>query len=335
LSGDPFLSSLGDYGGSTQTFALLPGSPAIDAAGDCTPYLNPDEDQRGVARPQGSACDIGAFESQGFTLTKAGGDNQTTLVQTSFPNPLVISVTSTAGEPVNGGQVILTAPASGASLTTTPITLTVATGAVSSTVMANGTIGSYSVIASTHGAANVAFNLMNLASTTTSLTSTPNPAVTGQAVTFTATVTSTVGTPSGAVQFYADGAALGSPVMLSNGQACLSTSALAVGTHPITATYSSDAYYSSSTSNQINQVVTNATLYLPFIIIYHSFATPDLSMQTLTPSEKPSGCHRELAPRASERRVLLNVKRAVGPQGGLTRRWDLSWALNSLLGIFF
>jgi hypothetical protein len=57
---DPLLSPLQDNGGLTQTHALLAGSPAIDAAsGDCPP---PATDQRGVARPQGAKCDIGAFE---------------------------------------------------------------------------------------------------------------------------------------------------------------------------------------------------------------------------------------------------------------------------------
>jgi CSLREA domain-containing protein len=68
VSGDPNLGPLQDNGGPTFTRALLPDSPAIDAAGDCTVFLDPDEDQRGVARPldgddDGSpACDIGAFE---------------------------------------------------------------------------------------------------------------------------------------------------------------------------------------------------------------------------------------------------------------------------------
>ena len=57
---DPLLGLLADNGGLTQTHALLAGSPAIDAGSpDCPP---PATDQRGVARPQGAACDIGAFE---------------------------------------------------------------------------------------------------------------------------------------------------------------------------------------------------------------------------------------------------------------------------------
>ena len=58
---NPMLGPLADNGGPTQTHALLPGSPAIDAGSpDCPP---PATDQRGVARPQGPACDIGAFEA--------------------------------------------------------------------------------------------------------------------------------------------------------------------------------------------------------------------------------------------------------------------------------
>ena len=56
---DPRLGRLADNGGPTRTLALLAGSPAIDAGGgkDC-----PKADQRGTPRPQGAACDIGAFE---------------------------------------------------------------------------------------------------------------------------------------------------------------------------------------------------------------------------------------------------------------------------------
>ncbi len=61
FSGNPLLGSLADNGGSTLTHALLSGSPAIDTITDaaaCTLAT----DQRGVARPQGSTCDIGAVE---------------------------------------------------------------------------------------------------------------------------------------------------------------------------------------------------------------------------------------------------------------------------------
>lgn len=266
LSGDPLLAPLDSYGGATQTFALLPGSPAIDAAGDCTPYLDPDQDQRSMPRPQIAACDIGAFETLGFTLTKTGGDNQSTPVQTAFPDPLALRVTSVAGDPVNGGQVILTAPAFGAGLATTPVILTINDDVVSSAVTANGIPGVYGVVASAAGAGEVIFSLTNnLSATATSLTSTPNPSVYGQDVTFTVTVTAADGTPSGSVQFYLGGLALGSPVTLSNGQASLSTTGLAIGTHLITVTYSGDATHSGGNSNQVEQVVITR-VYLPILL---------------------------------------------------------------------
>jgi hypothetical protein len=59
IVGDPGLGALGDNGGPTLTHALLPGSPAIDAASGA---FCPATDQRGVARPIGPACDVGAFE---------------------------------------------------------------------------------------------------------------------------------------------------------------------------------------------------------------------------------------------------------------------------------
>lgn len=56
----PKLAALADNGGPTRTRALKTGSPAIDAAGrkPCSTAT----DQRGVKRPKGTRCDIGAFE---------------------------------------------------------------------------------------------------------------------------------------------------------------------------------------------------------------------------------------------------------------------------------
>lgn len=59
VTADPKLSPLTNNGGSNQTMALLTGSPAINTGNNST---CPTTDQRGVARPQGGVCDIGAFE---------------------------------------------------------------------------------------------------------------------------------------------------------------------------------------------------------------------------------------------------------------------------------
>jgi uncharacterized repeat protein (TIGR01451 family) len=64
------LGPLADNGGPTQTMALLPGSPAIDA-GDGTTANLPSTDQRGYARIVGNAIDIGAVEYQ-YDLSISG-----------------------------------------------------------------------------------------------------------------------------------------------------------------------------------------------------------------------------------------------------------------------
>ena len=63
---DPQLGSLQDNGGATPTKALLAGSPAIDAV---TGSGCPSVDQRGVARPQEGACDMGAYEAEAQVAT--------------------------------------------------------------------------------------------------------------------------------------------------------------------------------------------------------------------------------------------------------------------------
>lgn len=72
---DPLLGPLADNGGPTATMALLPGSPAINGGNPAAPGSGGDtceaDDQRGVARPIGARCDIGAFESD---CGDGGGD---------------------------------------------------------------------------------------------------------------------------------------------------------------------------------------------------------------------------------------------------------------------
>jgi hypothetical protein len=68
---DPRLAQLADNGGQTNTHALLTGSTAIDAG---TGPGCPATDQRGVPRPQGPACDSGAFEAGPVAVTGPRAD---------------------------------------------------------------------------------------------------------------------------------------------------------------------------------------------------------------------------------------------------------------------
>ena len=64
---DPWLLPLADNGGPTWTHALAPGSLAVDA-GSCTSMggVAITVDQRGIGRPQGVTCDVGAYEAPVF-----------------------------------------------------------------------------------------------------------------------------------------------------------------------------------------------------------------------------------------------------------------------------
>ena len=153
---NPLLAPLGNYGGLTQTMALLPGSKAIDAGSSAIPA-----DQRGVAPV--NATDIGAFESQGFVTASPGGTPQSTEVNTAFAEPLTVEIASTFGEPVDGGQVSFAAPIAGESITSTlnPTSVTITGGVAQLSVTANGVEGTYDVDATAAGVNPVAFTLTN------------------------------------------------------------------------------------------------------------------------------------------------------------------------------
>ncbi len=157
VNANPLLGTSGYYGGDVPTLPLLPGSNAFNTAtANCPPT-----DARGVARS--ATCDPGAYESNGFSLVKAGGDNQSAPIHTAFASPLVVSVLpNNAGDAVDGGVVTLTAPSSGASITPYTHSVTISGGAATQSVTANTILGGpYLVTASTSGASSVAFSLTN------------------------------------------------------------------------------------------------------------------------------------------------------------------------------
>ncbi|HNG33922.1 MAG TPA: choice-of-anchor Q domain-containing protein, partial [Blastocatellia bacterium] len=224
---NPRLATLGSYGGTTQTHALLPGSPAINAG---TSSGAPTADQRGSSRF--GTTDIGAFESQGFTLAATSGSGQSAVINTAFGLPLKATVmANNAGEPVNGGVVTFTPPVSGASATVAGSPVTIAGGmATTGTVTANAVTGNYSVAASANGATGTNFALTNTCQTIT--------------VTNPATTTGTIGTPFsqtftqtggiGTTTFSTAGALPTGLTLASNGT--LSGTPMQSGTFPITVT---------------------------------------------------------------------------------------------------
>lgn len=90
-------------------------------------------------------------------------------------------------------------------------------------------------------------------STTISVASSFSSVIYGQPVTFTATVTPTPN--EGTIQFYVDGTQSNRPITIFGGQAIFNTSSLSVGTHKISASYSGDPNFSSSTLSGENAIL--------------------------------------------------------------------------------
>lgn len=111
---DPKMSSYPIYKGGF--YVLQPDSPAVNTANPATCLST---DQRGVSRPQGAGCDIGAYEfgttpgSPAFTGVSSGS-YQSAFRGHPFPDRLAVYVIDDQGNPIDGVSVTFTAPSSGA-----------------------------------------------------------------------------------------------------------------------------------------------------------------------------------------------------------------------------
>jgi len=117
--------------------------------------------------------------------------------------------------------------------------------------------------------------------TTTTLTTSLNPAFIGTAITFTAVVAPTgTGTPTKTVAFYDGATTLLSTQTLAAGSntATFTTTALAAGAHSITAVYSGDANYITSTSTPLVETILDFNFTL-------SSTSPGGSNQTVEPGQ--------------------------------------------------
>jgi hypothetical protein len=159
------LAPLGNYGGPTETMALLPGSAAL---GTGTAASGVTADQRGLPLSTPHP-DIGAYQSQGFTLTVDSDTTpQSATVDTGFLHALSVIVTANdPSVPLAGAVIVFSAPSSGASASLSSDEAPISPAGVAGVVAtANSTAGSYTVVGSIPGTTATAdFELTNQAST--------------------------------------------------------------------------------------------------------------------------------------------------------------------------
>ncbi len=126
--------------------------------------------------------------------------------------------------------------------------------------------------------------------TTTALVSSANPAIVGNPVTFTATISSASGTPSGIVTFFDGVEILGTGTLDGSAVATLTTSALAVGPHSITATYGGDSSQAASRSAAIAQAIDPVPLTPYETWLAARFSEEDLALPERSgPNADPDG----------------------------------------------
>ncbi|TAK71023.1 MAG: Ig-like domain repeat protein [Actinomycetota bacterium] len=216
--------------------------------------------------------------SNAVTVTWGGGSGTSASTTTLASNPtslarggsftLTATVGKAAGTPTGTVTFSATAPGSTSSFSLGSAALN--TSGVATLTVNSGTspAGSYTVAASYGGDATttgstatpITVTLTNgtttTAATTTTLAASATSVTSGTAVTFTATVASSGGTPTGTVTFRDGSTTIGAGT-LSGGTATFTTSALAVGSHSITAAYGGTTGYAASTSAARTVTVTS------------------------------------------------------------------------------
>jgi predicted small lipoprotein YifL len=197
----------------------------------------------------------GNFEASSASGTLVVGVGATTMslsapgVTYGANGIVTVTVSSAAGTPT--GNVSLSVD--GGAATTQGLINGSSTFTIPSPSAGSHTLNAAYAEQGTFGASSRSGSLIVIrASTSTEVTSSLNPSTSGDLVTFTATVTPSIAT--GTVTFKDDKTVLGTDT-LSGGVAKLSTSALSVASHSITAVYSGDTNFAASTSSTLTQTV--------------------------------------------------------------------------------
>jgi hypothetical protein len=220
------------------------------------------------------------------SITQVVIQTQTSTLVSANPNPGIAGVPVAIKATVKVTTGVAT-PQGTVTFVSGANTLGTATLGAGGTATINHTFapGTYSIVATYAGdtndgeSASPPFSLIvDLATTSTVVTSNPNPSLVQATVTFTAKVKGNGGTLTGPVTFLADGTAMGAAVNLDNtGTAVFTFGGLAAGTHAITAKYAGDTNDAPSTSIAINQVVGK----LPTVTDLGSSTTTGVPAQTI------------------------------------------------------
>ena len=119
--------------------------------------------------------------------------------------------------------------------------------------------------------------VINIATTSVTLSSNANPNFSTDVLTLTSTVTTNGGAPTGTVTFFDGNTSLGAEPVSATGVATLSTNGLQPGIHLLTAVYNGDALDATSTSGLLKQQIAQKTS-----VLITSSANPSLLTQNVT-----------------------------------------------------
>ncbi len=240
--------------------------------------------------------------SESTTVPLEGSDlTATTTTLTASPNPASSgqSVTFTAtvspiptGSPTgtvsfyNGSTLIGTGTVNSSGVATFT-TSSLPTGGNTVSAMYSGNAG---FATSTSSPLTETINGIGLTPTATALTASQNPAVVGQSVMFTATVSPTpTGSPTGTVSFYNGSTLIGTGTVNSSGVATFSTSVLALGTNAISAVYSGNVGFATSTSAPLTETINKIPTTTALAVVPNPALAGQPVTLTATVSPTPTG----------------------------------------------
>jgi hypothetical protein len=229
--------------------------------------------------------DVKFLGSKSNTVSQVVNKYTTTTALASSPNPSgsgqPVKFTATVSSPSGGtptGSVVFKNGAT--TLATKTLSGGIASYATTALPLGSNSITAvYGGSSSYGGSTSTPVIQVVLKATMTTLSSSPNPSAHGQAVTFTATVTSSVGAPPDGetVKFMKGKTILGTGT-LGSGSASFTTSTLPVASNAITAVYAGDSNFAPSTSTVVKQVVNKATTTTALV----SSANPSTAGQSVT-----------------------------------------------------